>query len=197
MTLDYLEDLLSEPSPGVIETCRRLEGDVILLGVGGKMGPSMARMIRRASDAAGIRRRVMGVSRFSGGSSPLQKQLADWNIETLSCDLLDPASLDRLPEVPNVVYMPGMKFGTTGQQSLTWAMNVYLPGMVCQKFRRSRIVAFSSGNIYAMSPIVSDTGVGSSPPSLLPQAAPKPPAKPAMAVARKKGRLKRKALLIA
>lgn len=153
--LDHLEDLLSEPSDGVVETCRRLDGDVIVLGVGGKMGPSLSRMIRRASDAAGVERRVIGVSRFSGGASPLQKQLNNWGIETLSCDLLDEASLDKLPDVPNVVHMAGMKFGSSGQQAMTWAMNSYLPGMVCRKFRRSRIVAFSTGNIYAMTPVTS------------------------------------------
>jgi len=151
--LDHLEDLLSEPSDGVIDTCRRLDGDVIVLGVGGKMGPSLARMLRRASDAAGSQRRIIGVSRFAGGSSPLQKQLNAWGIETLSCDLLDEASLDKLPDVPNVVYMAGMKFGSSGQQALTWAMNSFLPGMVCRKFRRSRIVAFSTGNIYALTPV--------------------------------------------
>ncbi|HEX8911451.1 MAG TPA: NAD(P)-dependent oxidoreductase [Humisphaera sp.] len=154
--LDHLEDLLSEPTPGVIDTCRRLEGDVIVLGVGGKMGPSLSRMIVRASAAAGVKRRVIGVSRFGSGSgAALQKQLNGWGVETLSADLLDQAALDRLPDVPNVVYMAGMKFGSTGQQSLTWAMNSYLPGMVAQKYRRSRIVAFSTGNIYAFVPVAS------------------------------------------
>ena len=162
--VDHLEDLLSDPAPGVIDTCRRLAGDVIVLGVGGKMGPSLSRMIRRASDAAGVKRRVIGVSRFGGGTSgrdasagggdaPLRKQLEGWGIETLPCDLLDQDALDRLPDVPNVVYMAGMKFGATGQQALTWAMNSYLPGMVARRFRRSRIVAFSSGNIYAFVPV--------------------------------------------
>lgn len=152
--LDHLEDLLSTPSPGVIETCRRMDGDVIILGIGGKMGPSLARMIRRASDAAGVKRRVIGVSRFGSGSgAALQQQLHGWGIETLSADLLDQAALDKLPDAPNVVYMAGMKFGSTGAQSLTWAMNSYLPGMVAQKYRQSRIVAFSSGNIYAFTPV--------------------------------------------
>ncbi|QOV92322.1 NAD(P)-dependent oxidoreductase [Humisphaera borealis] len=153
--LDHLEDLLSEPSEGVIDTCRRLDGDVLVLGVGGKMGPSLSRMMRRASDAAGAKRRIIGVSRFAGGTSRLQRQLNDWGIETIACDLLDQAALDRLPDTPNVVYMTGMKFGTTGQQSLTWAMNGFLPSIVCQRFSRSRIVAFSSGNIYAMSAVCS------------------------------------------
>jgi nucleoside-diphosphate-sugar epimerase len=153
--LAHLEDLLSDPTAGVIETCRRLSGDVIVLGVGGKMGPSLSRMIRRASDAAGVKRRIIGVSRFAGGGAALQRQLNDWGIETLTCDLLDEPSLDRLPDVPNVVYMASMKFGTTGQQSLTWAMNSVLPAMACRKFRRSRLVAFSTGNIYPLVPVTS------------------------------------------
>jgi hypothetical protein len=148
---EELEDLLSTPTPGVIETLGRLPGDVILLGVGGKMGPTLARMVRRASDAAGARRRVLGVARFS--SSALEGRLQAHGVETIRCDLLDPTQFDRLPEVPNVVYLVGMKFGATGQESLTWAMNSYLPGMVCQKFRRSRIVAFSTGNVYPLSPV--------------------------------------------
>ena len=131
--LDHLEDLLSDPSPGVIDTLGRLQGDVIVLGVGGKMGPSLARMARRASDAAGVRRRVIGVSRFSEG--PLRAQLEGWGVETIPADLLDPAQIDALPDAPLVVYLAGMKFGSTGQQARTWAMNAYLPGMACHKFR--------------------------------------------------------------
>jgi nucleoside-diphosphate-sugar epimerase len=147
--LDQLEDLLSEPSAGVIEALAHLDGDLIVLGVGGKMGPSLARMARRAFNAAGLRRRIIGVSRFSSGSLPAQ--LHSWDIETVPCDLLDQSQLDRLPDAANVIYMTGMKFGSTGQEALTWAMNAYLPGMVCQKYRHSRIVAFSTGNVYGLS----------------------------------------------
>ena len=148
--VEHLEELLSEPTDGVIDTLARLPGDLIVLGVGGKMGPTLARMARRASDAAGTRRRVIGVSRFSDGG--LEERLHAHGIETVRCDLLDQGQLDRLPEVPNVVYMTGMKFGAAGQQARTWAMNCYLPGMVCSKFRRSRIVAFSTGNVYPLTP---------------------------------------------
>lgn len=149
--LDQLEDLLSEPTEGVVDTVRRLDGDVIVLGVGGKMGPSLARMLRRAADEAGVSKRVIGVSRFS--SPELPRQLQSWGVETIACDLLDPNALDRLPDVPNVVYMAGMKFGTTGQQARTWAMNAVLPADVCRKYRGARIVAFSTGNVYAMAPV--------------------------------------------
>jgi nucleoside-diphosphate-sugar epimerase len=129
----------------------RVQGDIIVLGVGGKMGPSLARMAKRASDAAGVKRRVIGVSRFS--TAQLPNQLKGWGVDTIPCDLLNQAELDKLPDVPNVVFMAGMKFGSTGQQARTWAMNTFLPGMVSQKFKSSKIVAFSTGNVYPMWPI--------------------------------------------
>jgi nucleoside-diphosphate-sugar epimerase len=149
--VEQLEELLSEPTAGVIDTLGRLDGDLLVLGVGGKMGPTLARMARRASDLAGVRRRVVGVSRFSSAS--LEKQLQAHGVESIPCDLLDPAQLDRLPDAANVVYMTGMKFGATGQEALTWAMNSYLPGLVCTKYRRSRVVAFSTGNVYGLTPL--------------------------------------------
>jgi nucleoside-diphosphate-sugar epimerase len=108
-------------------------------------------MVRRGSDAAGVKRRVIGVSRFSSKGG--QQQLESQGVETIAADLLDEAALARLPEVPNIIYMAGMKFGSSGQEALTWAMNAYLPGMVCNRFRKSRIVAFSTGNIYGLSPV--------------------------------------------
>jgi nucleoside-diphosphate-sugar epimerase len=148
---DHLDDLLSEPSPGAIETLGRLEGDVVVLGVGGKMGPTLARMVRRASEAAGVKRRVIGVARFSQPS--LVENLQQHGIETIRCDLLDPAQVERLPEAANVVAMTGMKFGSTGQEALTWAMNSHVPSLICRKYRQSRIVAFSTGNVYGMTPV--------------------------------------------
>jgi nucleoside-diphosphate-sugar epimerase len=115
------------------------------------MGPSLARMLRRAADAAGVRKRVIGVSRFS--SPDLPNQLKGWGVETVACDLLDLDQLEKLPRVPNVVYMAGMKFGATGQAARTWAMNAVLPAYVCRHFRGSRIVAFSTGNVYPMVPV--------------------------------------------
>jgi nucleoside-diphosphate-sugar epimerase len=148
--VEQLDDRLSEPTEGVIEALSRIQGDLIVLGVAGKMGPTLARMARRASDAAGVDRRILGVARFSS-EEPIG-WLRAHGVEALRCDLLDPDQLDRLPEVPNVVYMAGMKFGTTGQEATTWAVNSFLPGLVCRKFRRSRIVAFSTGNVYGLTP---------------------------------------------
>lgn len=152
--VDQLEQWLSRPTPEVIQTMRRLEGDLMILGVGGKIGPSLARMARRASDAAGVSRRIIGVARFS--SPELPRQLQADGIEIIRCDLLDRQSLSALPDVPNVLYLAAMKFGSTGQEAATWAMNSYLPGMVCEKFERSRIVAYSTGNVYAMVPVEHD-----------------------------------------
>ncbi|HKB41366.1 MAG TPA: NAD-dependent epimerase/dehydratase family protein [Gemmataceae bacterium] len=149
--VEQLEDLLSEPTASAVETMARLSGDLTLLGVGGKMGPTLARMARRADEAAGVKRRILGVSRFSDARQ--RQRLESHGIETISCDLLDAEQLARLPDVANVVFMTGMKFGATGNESRTWAMNAFLPGMVAQKYRRSRIVAFSTGNVYGMSPV--------------------------------------------
>lgn len=150
-TVEQLDDLLSEPTPGTVDTMVRLEGDVMLLGVGGKMGPTLSRMVKCASEAAGVRRRVIGVARFSSGE--LAPQLEAHGIETIRCDLLDAAAVAKLPEVANVIYMAGMKFGATGNEATTWAMNSYLPAVICQRFCRSKIVAFSTGNVYGLVPV--------------------------------------------
>ncbi len=146
-----LEELLSEPTDGVVRAMGTLDGDVLVLGVGGKMGPSLARMAKRASEIAGVNRRVIGVSRFS--SSTLERQLHVWGVETVRCDLLNQESLAELPSAPNVIFMAGMKFGSTGQEWLTWAINTYLPGLVGKQFCRSRIAVFSTGNVYGLSPV--------------------------------------------
>jgi nucleoside-diphosphate-sugar epimerase len=149
-SVEELEQGLSDPTPAVVETMRRLEGDLLVLGVGGKMGPSLARMAKRASEAAGIQRRIIGVARFSAPG--LAAELERDGIETVSCDLLDDAALLKLPEASNILYLAGMKFGATGNEPLTWAMNTYLPAAVCRRFPKSRIVAFSTGNVYGLVP---------------------------------------------
>jgi nucleoside-diphosphate-sugar epimerase len=163
--VEHLEDLLSEPTDYVVEVMRRLDGDVLVLGVGGKMGPSLARMAKRASEAAGRGRRVFGASRFSPPDLP--EHLKRWSVEPITCDLLNRADLSRLPDVPNIVYMAGMKFGSTGQEARTWAMNAYLPGMVCERFAKSRIVAFSTGNVYGLVPVTSGGSAETDEPSPL------------------------------
>lgn len=149
--VDQLDELLSEPSARTVEAMARLDGDLMLLGVGGKMGPTLAWMARKASDAAGVKRRVIGVSRFSNPAH--EAWLHARGIETIRCDLTDEAQLERLPDAPNVVFMTGMKFGATGNEPRTWMTNVFAPGMACRKFSRSRIAAFSTGNVYALTPV--------------------------------------------
>lgn len=151
--IEELEQQLSEPSPGAIETLQRLPGDLILLGVGGKMGPTLARMAKRVSDLAGVSRRVIGVSRFSAPGE--EAKLQAHGVETIRCDLLDEHAVARLPDAPNVVFMTGMKFGASSQEALTWAMNAYLPSIVGKRYRHSRVVAFSTGNVYGLVQVAS------------------------------------------
>jgi nucleoside-diphosphate-sugar epimerase len=148
-----LEDRLSEPTEKVVRTLGVIEGDIIVLGAGGKMGPSLSRMAKRGSEKAGVKRRIIAVSRFT--NSAVVGELNGHGVETISCDILDEDQVSRLPDAPNVVYMAGMKFGTTGNESMTWALNAFLPGIACRRYRGSRIVAFSSGNVYGLVPVSS------------------------------------------
>jgi nucleoside-diphosphate-sugar epimerase len=157
-----LEERLSRPSAADVEFMRELEGDLLILGVAGKMGPSLARRARRAADEAGVRKRIVGVARFS--NPRVREELESAGVETICADLLDEEQLQALPELPNVIYMAARKFGTTGNEYLTWALNTYLPGRVAERFRRSRIVAFSSGNVYPLVPIAHGGPTEATPP---------------------------------
>ncbi len=147
-----LEDVLSQPSAADIAAAEVLDGDLLIIGAAGKMGPSLAIRARRAIEACGSRSRVIAVSRFS--RSGIRDQLQYAGIETIAADLLEPGVLSRLPDCPNVIFMAAMKFGTTGAEHVTWAMNTYLPGLVAERYRGSRIVAFSTGNVYPLVPTV-------------------------------------------
>ena len=151
--LEQLEQELLKPSDALVEDMRSLKGDIILLGVAGKMGPSMAKLARRATEMAGVDRRIIGVSRFSDKDT--QIDLNANGIETIAADLLNETDLAELPDAPNILYLAGQKFGTTGKEPFTWAMNAYLPGRVAERYRHSRIVAFSTGNVYPFSPVTS------------------------------------------
>jgi nucleoside-diphosphate-sugar epimerase len=151
MTEQALEDLLSKPSDVLVQEFRELEGDILILGVGGKMGPSLAKLAVRAAQESGKERKVYGVSRFS--DKQLKTDLASSGVEPIEADIMDEMALRALPSVKNVIFMVGRKFGTAGQEHLTWAMNAFLPGRVAERFRDSNIVVFSSGNIYPMLPI--------------------------------------------
>lgn len=146
-----LESLLTAPTDQLIQVFRELPGDILVLGVAGKMGPTLAKMALRASEAAGTARKVIGVARFSNPEE--QSKLETAGIKTIKGDLLDRNFLASLPDCPNVVFMAGMKFGSTGNESLTWAMNTHLPALICQRFEKSRIAAFSTGNVYGLCPL--------------------------------------------
>jgi nucleoside-diphosphate-sugar epimerase len=149
--VEELEELLSRPSPTAIRALGQVDGDLLVLGVAGKMGKTLARMARRASDAAGVRRRVWGASRFS--SAEARRGLESHGVETIQGDLFESRFVDSLPDAPNVIYMAGMKFGTTGNEWLTWATNTWLPSLVSRRYAASRIVAFSTGNVYGTVPV--------------------------------------------
>ena len=150
-----LEDLLAEPSADDARAMAEMNGDLVILGVGGKMGPSLARRARRACELAKVAKRITGVARFS--EPGVRESLEGAGIETVSADLLAPRALASLPDAPNVLYMAARKFGSTGAEHLTWAMNALLPALVAERYPAARIVAFSTGNVY---PLVSVAGGG-------------------------------------
>lgn len=144
-----LEEALSRPSPADLEFMSALSGDVMVLGAGGKMGPSLAKLARRSALEAGAALNILAVSRFSSQSA--RDDLEAAGVRTLSCDLMKPGEVERLPACENVLYLAGRKFGSAGRPDLTWATNAVLPAWVAQRFQHSRIVAFSTGNVYPFS----------------------------------------------
>lgn len=152
-TEEKLDEMLTHPSDELVEDMKKISGDIMVLGAGGKMGPSLCLLAKKAIEMAGIKKEVIAVSRFTDPIAT--KLLTDHGIRTIPCDLLDVAALSALPEVENIVYMAGRKFGTDGNEWQTWAMNSTLPAFVAEKFKKSSIVVFSSGNIYPILPISS------------------------------------------
>ena len=140
--VDQLEDVMTTPSPQLIADLRQVDGDIILLGVGGKIGPTLARLVKRAVP----QKRIVGVARFS--EPGLREKLTGWGIECIAADLLDRSQIEALPKLRNVIFLAGMKFGASGQEDLTWAMNALVPAMVAEAFAGSRIIAYSTGNVY-------------------------------------------------
>lgn len=149
--LSLFEKELLAPSDALVSDLQHINGDLLLLGAGGKMGPSLALLAKAAMDKAGLSHRVIAVSRFS--DEHLRRELEASGVHTISADLLKEAELAALPLAPNVIYLAGHKFGTTGKESFTWAMNAYLPGRVAEKYRGSNIVAFSTGNVLPFAPV--------------------------------------------
>ena len=142
-TETQLESHLSEPTDAVMAAVAALEGDILILGVGGKMGPTLAKQAKRAIDAAGVSKRIIGVSRFS--ALGVRETLHEDGIETIVADLLSEDCLQNLPDAENVILMAGRKFGSTDNENLTWAMNGYMPGRVAEKFHASRWLCFQRG----------------------------------------------------
>ncbi|MBL64233.1 MAG: epimerase [Opitutae bacterium] len=148
--VEALEENLSEPSQALVDDLKEMEGDWIFVGAGGKMGPTMVRMASKALERAGTSAKVFAVSRFSDAQA--RKSLDAHGIETIAADVLDREAVGQLPAASNVVFMLGMKFGLTENPSLAWAMNTQAPAYVAERFAQSRIVAFSSGNVYPYLP---------------------------------------------
>lgn len=149
--VEALEDFMTAPSPALVADLARVDGDILVLGVGGKMGPTLARLARRAAP----NKNIVAVARFS--EAGLFDKLKAQGIDCLKADLLDRPAVEALPKLPNVVFMAGQKFGTTGNAGQTWAMNVAVPFMVAEAFRHSRLVVFSTGCVY---PYVAVSGPG-------------------------------------
>jgi nucleoside-diphosphate-sugar epimerase len=148
-TVLQLEDLMTWPTEALVQDLAGLDGDIMILGVGGKMGPTLARLAKRAAPD----KRVIGVARFS--EPGLEERLQDHGIETVRADLMERRVVEALPRVRNVIFMAGRKFGTSGAPELTWAMNVHLPALVAEALHEARIVAFSTGNVYPFVPATS------------------------------------------
>ena len=147
-TEDRLNQMLTTPSAALAEDMAELKGDIIILGAGGKMGPTLAVLAKKACVAAGVDKRIIAVSLYD---DPFAVTLLEKNgVEIINMDMMKHGALNQLPDAANVIYMAGRKFGTDGQEYLTWAMNTWLPSLVAERYKSSRIVVFSSGNIYPM-----------------------------------------------
>ncbi len=147
-SVEELERLLSEPTEADRSFIRNLSGDIVILGAGGKMGPSLAKLARRAADQTGVSTRVIAVSRFT--SHAARRDLEAAGVTTIALDLLDPADVRRLPDCENILYLAGRKFGSTERPDLTWAMNAITPALAAYHYRQSRVVVFSTGNVYGL-----------------------------------------------
>lgn len=148
-----LEELLSRPTPAALSALQTLDSDIVVLGVSGKMGPTLARMAARTVAELGLPYKVYGVARFSQPDS--REGLEAAGVHTITCDLLDRAAIAQLPDSRNVIFMAGQKFGTTGAQHMTWGINTYLPALAAERYAGARVVVFSTGNVYPLTPVVS------------------------------------------
>jgi len=147
---DDLDEFMSTPQAGTVEMMQRFDGDIMILGIGGKMGPTLGCTALKAAREAGVSKKVYGVSRFS--DETLRPRLENFGITCIPCDLLEPDEIEKLPDVKNIVFMAGRKFGQVGSDYLTWALNTIVPANVARSFAESRFVVFSTGSIYDLWP---------------------------------------------
>ncbi len=155
---EHLEEVMTTPPPWLAGTLKAVRGDIMVLGVAGKMGPTLARLAKRAAPD----RRVIGVARFS--EPGIRDRLESQGVETITCDLLDRTAVAGLPDVPNIVFMAGRKFGSAGAEWLTWAMNAHVPALVAERFAKSRIVTLSTACVYPYAPVTGGGAVEADPP---------------------------------
>jgi nucleoside-diphosphate-sugar epimerase len=158
-----LDAFLTEPYPELVDVMRRIEGDILILGAGGKMGPSLAHLAVNACRQAGVKKRIIAVSRFSDRAQ--QKRLAGVGVDTVACDLLNVETIETLPQTENVIFMVGRKFGAAGSEWCTWMTNVVIPAYVARAYRDAKIVVFSTGCIYPFVPAPSGGSRETDPPA--------------------------------
>jgi len=161
-TEEELEERLSRPTPETVRDISKLNGDLVILGVGGKMGPTLARMAKRSLDEAGLKHAVIGVARFSDARA--RRSLEASGVRTVPCDLLDRGQVLKLPDAAAVISAVGQKFGTTGAECATWATNAYLPSLIAERYRGVPTMAFSTGNVYPLVPVASGGATEDLPP---------------------------------
>lgn len=154
-----LDEVMTRPDAMLRADLAAVPGDLLVLGAAGKMGPTLCRLAKRADPA----RRVIAVARFS--EAGLRARMESWGIECIAADLMDRAALAALPDAPNVIFMAARKFGSTGNEALTWAMNVLLPAAIAERFAASRIVFFSTGNVLPLVPVISGGADENTPPA--------------------------------
>ncbi len=159
LSVEELEDFMTTPSQALVDDLARLEGDIMILGVGGKMGPTLAGLARRAAPG----KRIVGVARFT--DPEVRAKLERWGVETIACDLLDRIAVGQLPKLGNIVFMAGRKFGTSGDEALTWALNAHMPGIVGEIFNEARIVTFSTACVYPFVSVLNQGATEDTPPN--------------------------------
>ena len=162
-TEETLNQMLTQPSQGLIADIARIEGDIMVLGAGGKMGPDICVLAKRAAQMAGVDKKVYAVSRFSDPDAAAR--LKQEGVEVIAADLMAEGALEKLPDCENIIFMAGKKFGTDGHEYQTWGANAWLPCLVARRYQKSRIAVFSSGNIYPKMPTCSGGAKEDTPPA--------------------------------